>query len=82
MPYLEYRTHNENQAMNLPTPNLAEVTRFQTWYAETYSVELSRKEAQVRFTDLLQFYYLIGGHEVRNLRTQKYQSRRQAGPVH
>ena len=74
--YSEYRTYNENQAMILPTPNQDEVTRFQTWYAAKHGVELSRKDAQSIFTDLVQFYYLIGGHEVRDIRTQKYQSRR------
>jgi hypothetical protein len=77
-----YRTYNENQPMNLPVPSPDEVTRFQVWYAEKNGVELSRKEAQATFTDLVQFYFLIGGHEVRDLRTQKHQPRRQAGPIH
>lgn len=68
--------------MNLPIPNAEDVTRFQALYLRLQGVELSRKEAQAIYTDLVQFYYLIGGHEVRHLRAQKQQQRRQAGSVH
>ena len=61
--------------MNLPTPNAQDVTDFQTLYKRLYGVELTRKEAQGIYTDLVQFYYLIGGHEIRHLRAQKQQRR-------
>ena len=68
--------------MNLPMPNADDVTKFQALYKRLYGVELSHKEAQTLYTDLVQFYYLIGGHEVRHLRAQKQQQRGQAGAVH
>ena len=68
--------------MNLPTPNAQDITDFQALYKRLYGVELSRKDAQAMYTDLVQFYYLIGGHEVRHLRAQKQQQRGQAGAVH
>ncbi len=68
--------------MNLPTPNYEETTRFQALYLREVGVELNRKDAQAMLTDLVQLYYLIGGHEVRTLRTQKLQQRRQAGSIH
>ncbi len=59
--------------MNLPVPNYDEVTRFQALYLKLKGVELSRKDAQAMLTDIVQFYYLIGGHEVRHLRSKELQ---------
>lgn len=43
--YSEYRTYNENQAMNLPVPSPGAVVKFQTLYKSTFGVDLDSQQA-------------------------------------
>ena len=48
--------------MLLPTPTAEEITRFQKIHLEQYGSELNETDARTELTRLVQFWYLIGGH--------------------
>ena len=50
--------------MNLPMPNRDDILKFKEWHDRERGGDISMKDAQSTYTDLLHFYYLIGGHEV------------------
>ena len=54
--------------MLLPTSTPEGVTRFRKTCLERYSADLSATDAQTKLTRLVQFWYLMGGHEAYKLR--------------
>ena len=60
--------------MFLPKPIPSEIEEFGSLYRMYTGNSLSYNEAEVMLTAILQFYFLIGGHEV-------YERRKKAGLV-
>jgi hypothetical protein len=56
----------------LPKPNEEEIGEFRILYEENTGNSLTHEEAREALTNILQFYYLIGGHDV-------YERKMQAG---
>lgn len=57
--------------MPLSTPQPEHVAQFRAFYFQEFGVTLETEEATRQLTDLVQLYYLIGGHEVSHLRKKK-----------
>ena len=62
---------------NLPMPNQDDVRKFKAWHDRERGGDISMKDAQSIYTDLLHFYYLLGGHELPGAR--KKMARLRAG---